>query len=157
MTQTASQSKNCNKCLKDLSFSKFGKRVSSKDGLFAVCKQCRSIYNNAWNAANKDKRMETCRRYRQNNPHKSREYGLKRRHNLTSSEWDAKFQSQDCRCKICGTNVSQGITPWHTDHCHSTGILRGILCHNCNRGLGYFQDNIQSLSSAIEYLNSYNP
>jgi hypothetical protein len=35
--------------------------------------------------------------------------------------------------------------------------LRGILCHNCNRGLGYFQDNIQSLSSAIEYLNSYNP
>lgn len=38
------------------------------------------------------------------------------------------------------------------DHCHSSGKVRGLLCHNCNRALGLFQDSMSSLTRAIEYL-----
>ena len=38
------------------------------------------------------------------------------------------------------------------DHCHVTGVVRGLLCHNCNRALGLFKDNIESLNTAILYL-----
>lgn len=38
------------------------------------------------------------------------------------------------------------------DHCHSTGKIRGLLCHNCNTGLGKLGDSIESLTKALNYL-----
>lgn len=38
------------------------------------------------------------------------------------------------------------------DHCHITTNFRGILCRNCNSGLGNFKDNIKLLIKAIQYL-----
>jgi len=40
------------------------------------------------------------------------------------------------------------------DHCHSTGKIRGLLCHNCNRALGLMQDNVETLQNAIDYLKT---
>lgn len=42
------------------------------------------------------------------------------------------------------------------DHCHQTERQRGILCPQCNSGLGHFKDNIEALSAAIEYLKGHN-
>jgi hypothetical protein len=39
------------------------------------------------------------------------------------------------------------------DHCHTTGKVRGLLCHACNRALGNFGDNIANLEQAIIYLS----
>lgn len=41
------------------------------------------------------------------------------------------------------------------DHCHTTGVRRGMLCQNCNFGLGLFHDSTELLSVAIEYLTKY--
>ena len=38
------------------------------------------------------------------------------------------------------------------DHCHATGTVRGLLCHNCNRALGLLHDNTEVLLNAIKYL-----
>jgi hypothetical protein len=64
--------------------------------------------------------------------------------------------SQNSSCAICEIpfrrNVQRGTGVAHVDHCHSTKIVRGILCHACNTGIGVFKDNEKLLQRAIEYL-----
>lgn len=52
-------------------------------------------------------------------------------------------------CEICGSE-----TLLHVDHDHSTGEYRGILCHQCNTGLGLFKDSESALKKAIKYLKT---
>jgi hypothetical protein len=41
------------------------------------------------------------------------------------------------------------------DHCHETGIVRGLLCQPCNRDvLGHARDDTEFFERCIEYLNS---
>lgn len=54
-------------------------------------------------------------------------------------------------CDICGSKFN-GIRGQHIDHCHSTNLVRGVLCNLCNAGIGYFKDDVKRLESAIAYL-----
>jgi hypothetical protein len=45
------------------------------------------------------------------------------------------------------------VTGMNLDHDHKTGIARGLLCHNCNRGLGLFKDSEELLEAARVYLH----
>ena len=54
-------------------------------------------------------------------------------------------------CQICDKELTENKHKC-IDHCHTTGIIRGVLCNNCNRGLGHFADNISNLQLAIQYL-----
>jgi hypothetical protein len=83
----------------------------------------------------------------------------RRKYGLGVGEWDAIFERQGRRCLICGTDRPAGKhmrVPWHTDHDHATGALRGILCINCNLMLGYARDDQSILEKAIDYLNGRN-
>jgi hypothetical protein len=66
-------------------------------------------------------------------------------------DWQRLFDDQGGVCAICGTSTP-GRGHWHTDHCHSTGKVRGILCGNCNRGIGCFHDDPERLLAAVGYL-----
>lgn len=73
-----------------------------------------------------------------------------------------KLEEQDYLCAICRTAgfkmLDEHISGLNLDHCHSTGTPRALLCHNCNRGLGLFQDNPDYLRSAANYLEEeYEP
>jgi len=64
------------------------------------------------------------------------------------------------RCPIClkteselaGTGGKASV--WVVDHNHDTKAFRGHLCHNCNRGIGIFQDDVNRIKRAMEYLNA---
>lgn len=87
----------------------------------------------------------------------SRRY-LKNAYKITLEEYREMFVAQDHKCAICGDIgfkiCKDSKTLLVVDHCHTTGKVRGLLCHNCNRGLGLFQDNVINLSSAIDYIKS---
>ncbi|GAA4710495.1 endonuclease VII domain-containing protein [Phytohabitans rumicis] len=77
----------------------------------------------------------------------SREYHLRRRYGIGQKDVDELLAEQGGVCAICGAP-----DPEHVDHDHVTGWIRGILCFNCNGGLGQFRDDVEYLAKAITYL-----
>lgn len=73
--------------------------------------------------------------------------GIFKRYGLTKKE----YLALGINCMICGTNKTNTMR-LHVDHDHKTGKVRGILCNNCNNGLGRFNDNPELLFKALEYL-----
>jgi hypothetical protein len=106
-------------------------------------------------AANREAIREIDRKWRSANREKlikrERQRTLKRYYGLTVDQWDTLFESQGRRCAICRSSEPKDRN-WHTDHDHSTGKVRGILCRNCNHILGLCCDNPKTLSKAAKYL-----
>lgn len=73
------------------------------------------------------------------------------RYGITIGQKQRYILIQRGKCKICGIDVLD-IFKARVDHDHKTGKIRGILCNNCNSGLGFFQDDPILLAQAIEYL-----
>ena len=62
------------------------------------------------------------------------------------------------KCPICLTKGKNSInkrTVWELDHCHITDKFRNYLCATCNRGLGFFKDDLENIKKALEYLNKH--
>lgn len=76
-----------------------------------------------------------------------RAWRLKKRYKLAIGEWERRYRDQRGLCAICLERAAK-----HTDHSHYTGAVRGLLCLNCNIGLGGFRDNLNFLARAIEYV-----
>lgn len=76
---------------------------------------------------------------------------IKREYGITKEEYNNMKLSQSNKCMICKFNFEED-SKIHIDHCHKTGIVRGLLCSKCNQGIGLLGDSIENLKSAIEYL-----
>lgn len=85
----------------------------------------------------------------------SRAWQLKSKYGLTLAQYEAMVVKQAGRCAICQDELGEGRKS-HVDHDHRSGRVRGILCNNCNGGLGKFRDRIDLLYSAIRYLQVRN-
>lgn len=92
---------------------------------------------------------------REENLHRSRKKNLEK-YGLTIMGYDILSEKQGHVCAICGNaeTAMRGDTLKRlaVDHCHQSGHVRGLLCADCNRGLGMFKDNISALRKAAEYL-----
>jgi hypothetical protein len=82
---------------------------------------------------------------------------LFRTYGISLQNYEELCKAQDNKCKICNSDgVLRGSfnnsTPLVVDHCHTTGKVRGLLCHTCNSALGQFNDSVSTLEKAIEYL-----
>jgi Recombination endonuclease VII len=85
---------------------------------------------------------------------RGREGLLRRKYGLTVTQWEDIFVAQGSCCAICESTEPNSKKGWHTDHCHNTGKVRGIICPPCNKALGLFKENLKSLKAAINYLKS---
>ena len=129
-----------------------------------------------WKKSNREHYNEWIRQDRLNNPEKhkkwsktyrekkgvlrSLEESLRLRH-MDIETYNKMLEKQNNVCALClkpETRKSKRkgeICRLMIDHCHSTNIIRGLLCHNCNAGLGLFKDDIQVLKTAITYLEKH--
>ncbi len=74
---------------------------------------------------------------------------------IHTPEFVRMVREQHNKCAICGAIGSQESVSLAIDHCHYSGNVRGLLCFNCNTGLGKFKDDVNLLQSAIDYLTSH--
>lgn len=124
--------KHCPDCNEDKPLTDFPRNRADSTGYAAYCKPCH-------NKRGRDSKMR--------NHGGSRAYHLKHRYGITEEEVRGIIMAQRGGCGICGAP-----DPEHVDHDHVTGEVRGILCFNCNGGLGQFKDNIATMRNAIDYL-----
>jgi hypothetical protein len=107
----------------------------------------------AWRERNKERCKENRRRHyvenKEANLAYSAEYSLKRKFNITKEQYDTMLHEQGGVCAICKGVCTRALA---VDHCHTTGKVRGLLCNNCNRGIGHLKDSVEILEAAINYL-----
>jgi hypothetical protein len=86
---------------------------------------------------------------------KNKKYSLKQKFGITPKQYNEMFIKQNGCCAICKKPQIEFKLALAVDHDHKTNEIRGLLCGNCNRLLGYSKDNEKTLLNAIQYLNKY--
>ena len=115
------------------------------DGLHSQCKKC----NNNSRSLHKKRFPEKAKQWNKKNPH----YTLSKLGvDVTAKDYEFLLIKQNNACAICKHVPSEKEKRLSIDHDHKTNKVRGLLCNNCNTGLGMFQDNIDFLNSAVRYL-----
>ena len=158
--------KECVKCGVKKTLNDFNKNVDNKDKLRGICKKCQSDYSKQYRKDHKEELKEKRNIYRQAHRKEALEYQrthrkelfgnhLRRTYKLNLAEVEEMFEKQKGKCLICKDDMhmeGRNGTRAHVDHNHNDGKIRGLICDRCNRGLGLFRENTQSLQNAIEYL-----
>jgi hypothetical protein len=144
LTETEKQ---CSKCRGIKLHKDFHNQKSGRGGLASWCKVCAGENGKSYHARNRGKPCYEKKR---------RDTQLKHKYGIDSDEYSNILKSQGGKCDVCRVKLIDRGTHTHLDHDHKSGKIRGILCTNCNRGLGHFQDNALTLGRAIQYLEKYN-
>jgi hypothetical protein len=106
-----------------------------------------------WAAKSRPKRLAKRLADPEGNYRYNRKHDLKRHYGLTPEQHRDLFIAQGYRCAVCKTaDPGRKTGHWCTDHDHTTGIVRGILCNGCNAALGHVKDDPKRLRALADYL-----
>lgn len=127
----------CSSCKKEKSYSEFYKFSRSVDGYSTRCKSCNYV--------------------------SGRISRLKCKFKISLEDFNLLLKNQQYCCKLCErkendviySTVIKGPKQFAVDHDHSTGVIRGLLCSQCNQGLGNFKDSSNLLRKAADYIDSF--
>lgn len=109
-----------------------------------------------WHRQNPERVRAIQLRKRENEcPIKKKNSMLKRKYGITIEQFDLMLAGQGGNCAICRMPPTAG-KPLHVDHCHSTGRVRGLLCHQCNWYLGKVDSDPGLIGRMQQYLESSN-
>jgi hypothetical protein len=143
----------CRKCGNPRHATEFLTPGNAPSAVSRWCRSCRSIYGRAYYQRNQDKMCASARaRYARVS---ARLGWRKMRYGLGESEFNALVEKQGGGCAVCGNKLIPGRGT-HVDHDHEGGSrhVRGVLCGNCNTGLGKFSYNPRLLRAAADYLEA---
>lgn len=167
--------KACSKCKEVKPLEEFYVDSRHKDGRKGSCKKCYSAQAKAgltanperqvakrargrqWHAANPERTSTNGQRWRAANPEhnkkKNRRWELHTKYGITPEQFDDLLAAQNGECACCYTSEPGG--QWDTfciDHDHTTGKIRGLLCHRCNLAIGMLGDSLEGVERAMEYM-----
>ena len=83
---------------------------------------------------------------------RERDLRLRRNYGLTLAQYEQVLKHQKQACAICIRPVSEFKNRLAVDHCHITGLLRGLICWGCNKAIQVFRDDPVRLAAAVRYL-----
>ena len=149
--------KTCPKCKLEKELQFFYKDKQTSDGFTCWCKGCKINHSRAYYALPNvaQQRKAYNQSYKERNPDSQKAAALKRLYNITLEDYDKMFSKQNGCCTICNRHQSEFKKALAVDHCHVTGLVRGLLCSDCNLILGNAQDKIEILVNAIDYLKYF--
>lgn len=108
-----------------------------------------------WRDKNHQKDLANKAKYRVENKEKIaeayRKHILQKRFGLSKEEYDSMLETQNSVCAICRKPCSTGRS-LAVDHNHETGIIRSLLCRNCNVSIGLMKEDPELLRAAANYL-----
>ena len=133
--------KKCNKCKIAQPYTNFYCLDIEKDYFSSECKKCEYKKSQKYYNENKHKISKKA-----SNKHRMNKYGI------TEEQYNDILLSQNSLCGICNKPSDKTL---HVDHNHKTGKIRGLLCSGCNTGIGFFNEDIDSLTNAVKYLKSF--
>lgn len=159
--------KKCSKCGIEKDEKEFPYQSKKQNKLMSNCSVCRKEYQknrrhiNIYETRAKDKeryyknrevRIETARRFRKNNPEKTRATMLKSKYGITQEDYNKMLLKQQNKCAICNRDMNEYGKIFCVDHNHETNKVRGLLCDPCNYGLGFYEKHKDKY---IEYLKQH--
>jgi len=165
----------CTKCGQVKSLAEFKARADRAKTVYSECLECRNAYHREWQRAKKLERTseqiaadrKKAREFKRRPDQKERAFDarLRKQFGITAEEYAVMEKAQEGLCLICGrppqgfARVHEGAEPvvrrLDVDHCHETGVVRGLLCNLCNQALGLFQDDPELLRKAAEYIERH--
>jgi hypothetical protein len=131
--------KECRTCSQTKPISDFAKNPTGIHGVRGTCKECRP----------KDTRLTV------------RGRNVRWRYGIELDEFVGMYEDQGGKCAICRIDVDlyapedRKANVAHVDHCHTTGKIRALLCHQCNVGIGAFKEDAKVLQNAIQYIKDH--
>jgi hypothetical protein len=160
--------KRCNKCWETKPLSDFYRATGARDGYRGECIDCAKVIRRKQYDATRELAIERATQWRIDNPErfaayqaeyrnrperkrKMRDLYYRRTFGISADDFDAMLEAQGGCCAICGCRPEREAS-LHVDHDHATGQIRGIVCLNCNQGLGKFGDDPAVLERAAAYL-----
>jgi hypothetical protein len=165
--------KTCARCCRTKKLEQFYRRGDT--GRQPYCKDCDRQNTAEWKESNRSQLSESIRKRRAKNPEKyrsswkdwaknnpeyikqrARQYNLKK-YGLTETDYILMLHEQDGGCAICGaTEGDSSKKNLCVDHDHNTGKVRGLLCTACNHVIGRFEDDVNRLRRAADYIERHN-
>jgi CRISPR/Cas system-associated protein Cas10 (large subunit of type III CRISPR-Cas system) len=158
--------KRCRVCGELKPLDAFYRARGMKDGYRGECKPCfkasaKARYDSPtavarakqWRVDNRERHRAYQAEYRARPERKRamRDLYYRRTFGLSADDVDAMLEAQGGGCAICGTKPER-LASLHVDHCHGSGRIRGLLCLNCNQGIGKLGEDPERLRRAAEYL-----
>jgi hypothetical protein len=165
----------CIKCCKRKPFVEFVKDVRGRGGYRTYCISCDREYQRTYRIANREKVNKTLYAWAKRHPEKTaeikkrsrariiehgftaaRKATLKSLFNLSPEQYMSLIAQQGGVCPCCRRALPASLAKQHVDHDHVTHRVRGVTCGNCNRAMGMFGDNPETMRNAADYLEAHN-
>jgi hypothetical protein len=141
-SKTVDGVRQCGCCKEQLPVASFNRRKRGTGSYQTNCKKC---VGELWKTA------------KQSGPEVRRRYQLQRKYGVNEQSYFSLWNQQNGVCAICGNEETARykgtLKMLAVDHDHETGVIRGLLCQECNTGIGKFRHDQDLLVKASEYVN----